>query len=693
MSFQDPLTRLGTDVFVEVLVHLNLRDLLAAELVSKAWRLCAAEHSSHLWRTQAYSVGVERVDLAVGNALAATSKYPWPQHDMRPIADRTRLKPGRWRWRQIVQENLVLLDAWARAACTVEWVTPFPNTVWRIKSDPESGTMLATSRVTGELNDEIDVPGLQVVDRRTSQPLWSIPDLQGYSHLEAGAGFFVINRGRSSDGAFEVWRNDQARKRSVLPKIGVSNFTGESFADETYDPESLTSPLPRGHYEHFRTLLPPALARAYRLHIDREGTSTAAAVLASCATAAIHIWHLDEAIEMETIKRGIEDQGTPNYIELDDNFVFVCDDWQMHVYLRETQAHLVSFPPMRGPPADIARLGFPLSITDDFKAIPDSERAAGAAPVGRAIACGVYPRERAFKDVIERSIAMMRTVHQGGAVTYGFSACHFTSRHLVCTTEAGGVLIVRNYRDVFAQCLRMEELDPPLASYPYRHVAAAKRAKHVADNSIIIGLGTTVKQLTTYNDHIVFATSFNVLLLDGRAIPDIPARALRAGGAETASEQDETRVMDDEGSDYSTDDDEDDGESEDESEDDEPEERKRETPARRARPSDADSGGEDMPLLDSDSVDSVDRKAKAGDRFGDDMRPTLRCHVLLGNHQQSMKLSSCLQADARSIYVTYWASGEFGEFGVGGVTSSPPEARDGLGMCIKAWTFGGGLNE
>lgn len=71
--------------------------------------------------------------------------------------------------------------------------------------------------------------------------------------------------------------------------------------------------------------------------------------------------------------------------------------------------------------------------------------------------------------------------------------------------------------------------------------------------------------------------------------------------------------------------------------------------------------------------------------------PMLRAHVLFGNHPQAMKMSSCIQADARSVYLTYWATGEMDAIGGSdpGNPSFPPEpALDGFGMCVKVWTFG-----
>jgi hypothetical protein len=263
------------------------------------------------------------------------------------------------------------------------------------------------------------------------------------------------------------------------------------------------------------------------------------------------------------------------------------------------------------------------------------------------------------------------------------------------------VLIVRNYRDVFAQCARMEELEPPpIVADPLRHVAPAERAKYVAENSIIIGLGTTVKQLTTYRDHIVIATSFNVLLLDGRKIPDIPPsnEATAADDAHDNAGKDAEKDVEvggkvaelvAEADDAEEDDAEDSGDSGDSGEKRAGKKRK---VARRTPPlyTGISTWGEDTPLLaDTDAAEAndADQAETVANEKDDTVTPTLRAHVLLGNHQQSMKLSSCLQADARSIYLTYWAAGAFGDLTTG-PTASTPAARDGLGLCVKVWTFG-----
>lgn len=340
MGTSDPLALLGHDIFVDILSHLDVPDLLAAELVSHDWKDCIDKHPSGIWRGLALSSGVERVDIDACDTLAATGKYPLNEYDRRAIANNMYtllytpqpadyingragstpnaipgvtpgLKAQRINWRYVVQSHYELRRAWALARCRVGWVTPGPNIAWRIKSVAEHDVLLTTSRMNGPIGAGLVAEGLAVVDRYTSEPLFSLQGLQGYSHLEAGRGFLAFN----TAAAFEVWRNSDARARSTLPKIGKSavahsavshSHRGEFRAE---DPES---PLPRGHYEHFQTLVAPTHGRAYRMHVDHDGTEDAAAVFATCATHAIYIWHLEESKLMETIERGPDDHGTPN---------------------------------------------------------------------------------------------------------------------------------------------------------------------------------------------------------------------------------------------------------------------------------------------------------------------------------------------------------------------------------------------
>jgi hypothetical protein len=182
------------------------------------------------------------------------------------------------------------------------------------------------------------------------------------------------------------------------------------------------------------------------------------------------------------------------------------------VYSRSTLKHIVAFPP-RGPARDTAALGFALSLSEDFKAVPDAERLSVTptgpdgvrADVSRAVLHGTYRpsdnddntnMEDGFDEAVRRAIAMhpiRLRPDQDAEIEYGFTACHFTPTDLVCTTRSGAVFIVRSYAAVFRAAISLPE-------------DGDERAKLVAQNTIIIGLGTTIRQLTTFGYHIVLCT-------------------------------------------------------------------------------------------------------------------------------------------------------------------------------------------
>jgi hypothetical protein len=176
----------------------------------------------------------------------------------------------------------------------------------------------------------------------------------------------------------------------------------------------------------------------------------------------------------------------------------------MHVYSRTELKHIISFPPVCIAANTTAALAFPLSLADDFKALPDAERfrehpertADGIpAPVGRAIVKGSYRGQPDFDEAILRGLAMHPIRLAADAdeeIEYGFTACHYTPTDLVCTARSGAVFIVRNYTDVFRQARKLE---------------VSERGKFIADNTFIVALGTTIRQLTTYRHHIVICTA------------------------------------------------------------------------------------------------------------------------------------------------------------------------------------------
>lgn len=175
----------------------------------------------------------------------------------------------------------------------------------------------------------------------------------------------------------------------------------------------------------------------------------------------------------------------------------------MHVYSRHTLERTLSFPPIHQSPSSACAMSYSLSLRDDFRALSDMERQRSEpgstvdgkpAPVARAQVYGYRTGEEESQDAIDRAIAMHgRNPDEEGPedIVYGFSACHYTRRHLVCTAKSGAIFVVQDYKHVFEAAAELPE---------------EERGALVSANTHMIGLGTTVRQLTTMDDHIVICT-------------------------------------------------------------------------------------------------------------------------------------------------------------------------------------------
>lgn len=180
----------------------------------------------------------------------------------------------------------------------------------------------------------------------------------------------------------------------------------------------------------------------------------------------------------------------------------------MHVYSRQTRSLLVSFPPVHDRENDDHRdeccaRAIPLSLTHDFKErlqpkpqslsqLPDGGK---YAPIATAHQRGWEPGEGPFYTTLERATAMHAVGDPDDSEEYDtqweFSACHYTPDYLVCTAKSGGVFLVQDYRKVLRE----------VASVP-----AKRRSKYITDNTVVLGLGTTVRQLTTFGHRLALCT-------------------------------------------------------------------------------------------------------------------------------------------------------------------------------------------
>ena len=88
------------------------------------------------------------------------------------------------------------------------------------------------------------------------------------------------------------------------------------------------------------------------------------------------------------------------YVEFDEEHVFICSMLQVQVYSRRTRSHLVSFPPNPEDIYESASTVFALDMLNDVEAVPRAAR--DSVPVGRAELKGVSKGDGDWKRMMER---------------------------------------------------------------------------------------------------------------------------------------------------------------------------------------------------------------------------------------------------------------------------------------------------
>ena len=309
MSPSDPLAALGPANFLHVLSFIDIPSLLGAESVCHPWKDVIDEYAKSVWRDACWRTGVPSKDMA---RLAYLDENPIPDdesYDEFPLPAAIGKTNA---WKQACRSEVELQRNWKHGRCHEAWVTGAPdNSVWRIKEDPEEGTMLMTSR-TGESpfrTSPLPAGGLTVIHIESSKLLFQVRGVRPWAHLEFAKGFavFDIGPGQSYESAeptnavqmgLEVWQNGPSRSRCAerLPdQLSSLHASVHSFTDANYRhpaSDSICHTFLRGHFTYFRTIQPPTCI-AFRARIDQEGTSRERAVLATAGPTAICLWDLE----------------------------------------------------------------------------------------------------------------------------------------------------------------------------------------------------------------------------------------------------------------------------------------------------------------------------------------------------------------------------------------------------------------
>ncbi|KAK8861662.1 hypothetical protein IAR55_002485 [Kwoniella newhampshirensis] len=509
----DPLHALGPSLFLSILSHLPLQPLINASLVHPTWHALISSHPTTLFRPLAHRLGIERHHLHSLEAAEQTTSFSissagsadpdeapgWEieEPDLDLDVDLEAEEPGaRVDWRGVVKAWIKLQRNWKWGRAKGSWLTPGRNTVWRMKVDEEEKTLLTTSRLDGIL----------VSDLETSEPLFEYVDVAPYAHLEFIKGFAIFNIGH--DHRLEVHLTPSAvrrlpphlqslpsSRRSLTYDRGYSFTTQAEYTTPT-SPSSASDTPPRGHLTYFRTIRPPTNCLAFRARVDHEDVEEdARVVLGTAGEEAVYIWDLEDKGKVETYPIPESQRERPNYIEFDDDFVFLCGATQLHVISRRSKNRIASFPSDHPTNRDLGDAVY--VVHPQLAFIPERRAFANASLIGRASVEGRWREDRRFSDLVEEAMQEL-------APNREFNACHYTSSDLFCTTASGIVHVLRDYREVLA----IED--------------AQKRDETILASLLTIVVKDPVQQLATYGDHVAVTTSENVILLETSSLPSPP---------------------------------------------------------------------------------------------------------------------------------------------------------------------------
>ncbi|KAL7424670.1 hypothetical protein Q5752_000354 [Cryptotrichosporon argae] len=493
MPFQDPLAVLGPSLFLSTLSFLPLPSLSAAQRVCSQWKAVFDAHPKQIWRR----VTREVVDEELLRELDGKAD-------------------GAVDWKAACKSHARLESNWENGRFKETWFSTHENDVWRFKLDRETGVMFSTSRSTLH-----GTGGLIAVDIETSERLFAIRDVRPSTHLEFTRGFVVFNHeaGGNHDSVLQVWRTQTAIDRSTRAADGEPELRCVAFVDGAWTATTpdAASPLPKGHLAYFRTLVPPTSCNAFRARVDREFQDGERAVVATAGSDAAYVWDLETGQllenygfeEIEELDRGLQ------YIELDDNYLFVCVITGVLVFSRHTKRFLF---PLPGPVNVLEAAGTALSYQ---RPLNGTRLDASGEDGMLTMLCHLNPCLRcmprdlgnaaAFKSLVLSGVeegSLSRVERFGDTRTLVcYSACHFTSRDLILTTRSGFVIIIRDYPVALSRAMG--------ATDPAKHLAILQR------HTIWLGLAVPVIQLTTWNDRIALVSDLYVLFLDSNALPAV----------------------------------------------------------------------------------------------------------------------------------------------------------------------------
>ncbi|KAG8872248.1 hypothetical protein FRB97_007833 [Tulasnella sp. 331] len=364
--------------------------------------------------------------------------------------------PYRWlhdvhSWKEFCRRNIILDRNWngersnldkLSAPLAVRALGPDGPAAHRLKIDEVENTVIYTSRRGG----------LYVISIETGDVLWQLPAgyVRRYAHVEYDNGYIIFDR----FGPMEVWRRsaDQLNPETALPCKPDPSQLMADLSIWTHDIGEGNTPARqphRGVYIPFALLQSPAVTRASRFVYPHMLLATMS--LGGKA----FIWHIPSSTLVETIDirspngaplelpAGVdpeavepEDSECINYVELSDEFVFVCWKNGVTAYRRRpskdgTTGQLAFNLPMS------ARSGYPdstgrrfSSLSFNFSRMVSRDEGQPSRGVTQVVTIPLLPESRRVPMPIDE-----------------FSAVHVSpdGRDLAATTDDGWLFYASNF--------------------------------------------------------------------------------------------------------------------------------------------------------------------------------------------------------------------------------------------------------
>lgn len=259
--------------------------------------------------------------------------------------------------------------------------------------------------------------------------------------MEFTGGFVIFNIGLAN--ALEVhltpcaMRRLTPEQRQAIPPTSNSETYGSDYSftqenDAYRDARGSTDIPHRGHLTYYKTLRPATECWAFRARMDKEGQEGERPVLGTAGREAIYLFGLADAmvetiqIQHQHVDRDISvsliavlpdrqlrmSNYVRQYIEFDDDYVFICGPVAMHVYSRQTKQLLNFFPTSYLHDLDAqVQAVYELPESNEVRRLPSAFE--GATRVSEITVKGLWKQDPAFENA-ERLINERMLLANGG---------------------------------------------------------------------------------------------------------------------------------------------------------------------------------------------------------------------------------------------------------------------------------------